>query len=274
MRRIAPVMNALIASLLLIQAQPETLRLTVAGADRTALLYNASTPRQSAPIVFVFHGFGGNARQAARSYRVHEEWPEALVVYPQGLVLHSPILNREGPGWQHKPGDLDDRDLRFFDALVEKIAKDFKGDPNRVYVCGMSNGALFSYELYATRSEKIAASAPVAGAGGLWLTGVKQPRPILIIAGESDPLVSFRSAELTRNACVRIANATKQDKEWAPGYVLYRGKNDDATVIWRQHPGGHVWPSDATKQIVRFFREVDSRRKATSPRRSLETLAR
>ncbi len=265
-------MNALIGLFLCFQAQPTTLNLTVDGAERTALLYNTDSAKPNAPIVFVFHGFTGGSRQAARSYRVHEEWREALVVYPQGLTVHSPRLNRDGPGWQHQPGDLGDRDTHFFDALVEKIAKEYKGDPKRVYVCGMSNGALFCFELYATRSEKIAALAPVAGAGGTWLLGVKQPRPVLIIAGETDSLVPLRATALTRDGCIRLANAQKQESEWAPGYTLYKPEKGDAIVVWHQHSGGHTWPADATKQIVRFFREIDARLKGSiSQHKSLET---
>src|SRR5262245_9169619 len=38
-----------------------------------------------APVVFAFHGHGGSARGAAEMFRFQDEWPEALVVYMEGL---------------------------------------------------------------------------------------------------------------------------------------------------------------------------------------------
>jgi len=38
-----------------------------------------------APLVFVWHGHGGSSRGAARQFRIHQHWPAAIVVYPQGL---------------------------------------------------------------------------------------------------------------------------------------------------------------------------------------------
>src|SRR5262245_40801632 len=58
---------------------------TVDGVERTALV---ATPRTSAPhqpLVLVFHGHGGTSANAARTFRIHELWPEAVVIYPQGL---------------------------------------------------------------------------------------------------------------------------------------------------------------------------------------------
>ena len=59
---------------------------TVDGVARTALVYVPATAKASpTPLVFVFHGHGGSARQAARSFHIEQEWPEAISVYMQGL---------------------------------------------------------------------------------------------------------------------------------------------------------------------------------------------
>lgn len=248
-------MNLALLALIVPLQQPATLELTVEGTKRSALVYAPTETRPGAPLVFVFHGFSGNARQAARSYDLHGAWPEAVVVYPQGLTVASPRLQRSGPGWQHSPGEDGDRDLKFFDALLTKVKEDYRTDPKRVYVSGMSNGALFSFVLLAKRADLIAAFAPVAGGAGLWIRDAKTPRPVLMVHGKEDLLVPVRGAELTRDACVRLNGGVKQEKEWAPGYTLYKPPTGNNVVVWHLHDGGHIWPRGTTEMIVRFFKE-------------------
>jgi len=59
------------------------------------------------PVVLVFHGHGGTARYAARTFALHRHWPEAIVVYPQGLNTPGRRTDPEGrrPGWQHAAGE-------------------------------------------------------------------------------------------------------------------------------------------------------------------------
>ena len=62
---------------------------TVDGLVREALVYVPSNARTNArPVVFAFHGHGGTMNHAARTFALHAHWPEAIVVYPQGL--HTP----------------------------------------------------------------------------------------------------------------------------------------------------------------------------------------
>ena len=72
------------------------------------------------PLVFDFHGHGGTAKHAARTHHFHEAWPEAVVVYMQGLNTPGKLTDPEGKksGWQSGPGDQKDRDLKFFDAVL------------------------------------------------------------------------------------------------------------------------------------------------------------
>ncbi|HUA67835.1 MAG TPA: hypothetical protein VMA13_04740, partial [Candidatus Saccharimonadales bacterium] len=47
----------------------QQMNFTIAGVERTALVYIPPTAKTSpTPLVFVFHGHGGSARQADRSF--------------------------------------------------------------------------------------------------------------------------------------------------------------------------------------------------------------
>lgn len=52
------------------------------------------------PVVLLGHH--GGSRQASRSFQMHSEWPEAIVVYMQGLPTPGQWTDPDGkkPGWQ------------------------------------------------------------------------------------------------------------------------------------------------------------------------------
>jgi polyhydroxybutyrate depolymerase len=240
--------------LALIAPAPITKTYSIDGEQRSAVIYPGSkAASEPSPVVFVFHGHGGNSRQAARAYALHEAWPEADVVYPQGLPTYSSRTRRTGPGWQLAPGQDGGRDLKFVDALIKDLRANFHGDPKRTYACGMSNGAAFTFVLLYSRPTEFAAFAEVAGAGGLLARLAKTPKPYLLVHGKSDPLVSASLAEASRDRLIALNGCAKDSKEWATGWQLFPGK-DSNDVIWRLHDGGHAWPEGVTQNIVRFFK--------------------
>lgn len=65
----------------------------IEGVERTALVRvpvakpskaKPSADRAEHPIVFAFHGHGGSVHRFARQ-RFEDHWPDAIVIYPQGL---------------------------------------------------------------------------------------------------------------------------------------------------------------------------------------------
>ncbi len=235
-----------------VKVAPIDFKLTVDGVQRTAVVYAAKKGDKPAPVVFVFHGFTGNARQAAFSYRVHEAWPEATVVYPQGLEVQ--LLGTKGPGWQIAPKTLGSRDEKFFDALLGKLKTDIPYDTKRVYTCGMSNGAIFSYTLLTTRSAVLAAAGPVAGIAMPGFRGAPA-KPVIIIHGKADTLLKMDNAIVARDNAISNNKCSKTTKEWQPGYVLYPGAKPGVDVVWHEHDGGHIWPKDASASLVKFFKQ-------------------
>src|SRR3954469_21316070 len=162
--------------LLLPAAEPAPRTWDVDGVKREALVYTpAKKTEGKLPLVFDFHGHGGTARHAAWTHRFQEDWPEAVVVYMQGLNTPGKLTDPEGKksGWQSGPADQQDRDLHFFDAVLASMKKDYSIDENRIYATGHSNGGAFTYLLWAKRGETFAAFAPVAAAAGLYFVEAK-----------------------------------------------------------------------------------------------------
>jgi polyhydroxybutyrate depolymerase len=233
----------------------QTMNFTVEGVARTALVYVPSAAKTNhTAVVFVFHGHGGNARQVERSFHIESEWPEAIVVYMQGLPTVGQLTDPQGklPGWQAAAGNNADRDLKFFDAVLAQLKQDYNVDAKRIYATGHSNGGGFTYLLWLTRGEVFAAVAPCAAAAKYAMQ--LKPKPVLHIAGEKDPLVKFSWQKLTMEALRKINGCDTTGEPWAKDCTLYPSKSG-APVVTFIHTGGHVVPASAPALIVKFFKE-------------------
>jgi len=100
-------------------------------------------------VVFAFHPFGTNAQYMAGRAPISSNWRDALVVFPNGT-------SRPGFAWQGGAGDLEDRDLRFFDAMLAWLATNGYIDERRIFVLGYSNGARLAYLIACVRGDRIA----------------------------------------------------------------------------------------------------------------------
>jgi polyhydroxybutyrate depolymerase len=233
----------------------------VGDAAREALLFVPEAAKTTpAPVVFAFHGHGGTMQRAAAMFDFHHAWPAAIVVYMQGLNTPGRLTDPEGkrPGWQNAPGGQGDRDLAFFDAVLASLKADYKVDERRIYATGHSNGGGFTYLLWLTRGDVLAAVAPSAasGPGESWLkrlAGLK-PKPVLHLAGEKDPLVKYEWQQATIDALRKLNGCEPTGSQWAKGCTLY-ASNTGTPVITFIHPGGHNFPADAPALFVKFFQE-------------------
>lgn len=229
---------------------------TVAGIKREALLHVPARAEKPAPVVFVFHGHGGNMRITSRTFAIHQLWTEALVVYMQGLNTPGRLTDPEGKktGWQNAPGDQGDRDLMFFDAVLATLKSDYPVDVKRVYSTGHSNGGGFTYLLWGTRGEAFAAMAPSAAVAPAVMPLLKA-KPVMHIAGESDPLVKFTWQKATIDRLIRL-NQCGAAKTWDQdeNCTLYPSKTG-TPVVTALHPGGHEFRADTPPLIVKFFKQ-------------------
>src|SRR5262245_9236653 len=183
----------LAASAPAVRPQATVMNWTIDGTKRQALVF---APKPGAlnishPLVFGFHGHGGNMQAAAQGMHMQELWPDAIVVYAQGLptVTH---VDPEGvrPGWQNEAGQNGDRDLKRFDAMLATMRQQYSVDDARIYSTGFSNGAGFTYLLWSVRGGVIAAIGECAGR--LFLSDhPAQPRAVLAIAGQADIIDPF-----------------------------------------------------------------------------------
>ncbi|MBI1902006.1 MAG: prolyl oligopeptidase family serine peptidase [Planctomycetia bacterium] len=250
-------MNLLLLALLLsADPQPQRMEWTVEGTKREAVVFlPAEAPETGSPVVFGFHGHGGTMQNAARTFQIQKRWPEAIVVYMQGLPTPGRLTDPEGkrPGWQHAQGEQEDRDLKFFDAVLATLKEKHNADAKRIYATGHSNGGGFTYLLWGARPDVFAAVAPSAAGGARNLRGAK-PCPMLHVAGEKDPLVTLDVQKRSIDAVLTLNGCEAEGMEWAKGCTIY-ASSKNAPVVTFIHGGDHKYPAEAPELIVKFFKE-------------------
>ena len=163
--------------------------------NRQFYLYVPSTYNHSneTPLMFNFHGGGGTA-SAHLNYtsdmRNLAENENFILVYPQA----SPDLSSNVNSWIDKAGS-NKNDIFFIQEIFNNLNSIYNIDDSRVYACGYSEGAIFTYELACRLSNVITGVATVAGTmltdnyrGELGFSNCSpsHPTPILLMLGTND----------------------------------------------------------------------------------------
>jgi polyhydroxybutyrate depolymerase len=233
---------------------------TVQGVKREALVVKPQDSK-SAPVVFVFHGHGGTMKNSSQKMDIHTHWPEAVCIYPQGLNTAGRLTDPQGnkPGWQAKKGDEKDRDLEFFDAMLEWAKKEHKIDEKIVFSTGHSNGGGFTYLLLANRGDKLTAIAPSASASLRDTKNLKE-KPMIVFAAENDPLVKYEWQKSTIDAMKKINGVDSKGQPWhdVKNATVFNSAKGSA-IVTVLHSYEHKYPEEAPKLTARFFKEISSK---------------
>jgi polyhydroxybutyrate depolymerase len=172
-----------------------------------------------------------------------------IVVYPEG----SGRLRRGLFTWNagHCCGYAMENkvdDVGFIDTLIDDLSKRYPIDDKRIYVTGMSNGAMMSHRLGIELSHRIAAIAPVVGTLFGDERTPKQPVAALMINGLLDENVPFNGgsgAGRGKDAWdgTPAKPALDQAVFWAKtnGCEVAFAKQDSATLTHYRYtcPSGH-----------------------------------
>lgn len=167
-----------------------TLHVLSGGLDRVYHLYRPSSIPQGvrAPLVVMLHGGYGSGMQAERSYGWDEEADRAhfIVAYPDGYRRSWNAGMCCGPSESQNVDDVG-----FIAAMVRQIERTQNADPNRVYVTGMSNGAMMAYRLACEAPFAIAGVGSVAGTLDMASCAHPQRTKVMEIHGLVDRHVPF-----------------------------------------------------------------------------------
>ncbi|MCC6735780.1 MAG: polyhydroxybutyrate depolymerase [Bauldia sp.] len=174
---------------------PERQSLVHDGRDRG--FYVVEPPAVAAgtalvPAVIVLHGGGGNGLNAIEMTGFDRKAREEgfIAVFPEGTGRTRLLTWNAGHCCAYAMTEEVD-DIGFIGALMDELVRSYPVDPARIYVTGMSNGAMMTHQLAIAMPDRIAAIGPVVGA----LFGDEVvpagPVPAIIINGADDALIPF-----------------------------------------------------------------------------------
>lgn len=257
------------------QAQTVTGSLNWGGLTRTYRLHLPTGADQTGvrPLVIALHGGGGSGERMEHltqgGFNTLADKEGFVVVYPDGLEKHWND-GRENARYRAHRENLDD--VGFISALIDQLVQRRNIDPERVYVTGISNGALMAHRLACELAGKIAAIAPVAGnmpANPASRCAPAGPVSVLMINGTADPMVPWEGGDVrfgwlklgkvrsvaqtvkfwvAHNRCsaspviTREPHHDPQDATRVRKEVYGGGQAGTEVILYTIEGGGHTWP--------------------------------
>jgi polyhydroxybutyrate depolymerase len=250
--------------------------LMVNGLKRTYIIHLPAAVNTMMPLVIVLHGGGGKGKSMVKltnsGFDKLSDKKGFIVVYPDGIDKHwNDDRNGSETGYVTHEKNIDD--VGFISALIDELIMKYNIDSKRVYVTGMSNGAIMSYRLGCELSGKIAAIAPVAGniPENLQNCRPSNPVPVLAINGDKDPLVPYDGGEVTgpfgkkklgkvlsthesilfwvkTNGCsskpvvTDVPDNDRDDGTRVQKLQFMNDRNNCDVIFYTIKGGGHTWP--------------------------------
>jgi predicted esterase len=207
---------------------------TITSAERSrkfTVVLPADATAADMPIVFLFHGVQSDMGS------VLGETHYADMQKQDNFVLVVPQSERDADGkavsqtdWAYglHAFDDDNQDLVFFDDMLKCVGQQYKTDPKRVYLTGMSGGGLMTVFTSFAREKVIAAAAPSSGGYLFKFPGTNNKFPELVTWGGSGDSAYGQNFDL-----------------FAQDLFTFLVK-DGHYVVKCNHDTGHKWPSEMT----------------------------
>lgn len=171
--------------------------MAIKSKDRMYFVYEPSSCKTKAcPLLFMFHGLNGNAKDDATSdmysWKSIADTNGFIVAYPDSLTLPEKNYfgNKDPAGkhWDITPLVFEKtQDVEFTESMITAIDNSYDIDPAKVYATGMSYGGYFSYYVAMALPTKIKAY-------GVHSAGLQKYK-ILDLPGESQDVYVYWPSE-------------------------------------------------------------------------------
>ena len=228
------------------------------------------------PLMLSFHGFGGKASDFLK-YTDWESIAESenfILVCPQGSELDG--YSHWNPELEAPDNKSDVDDFGFIDALIDELTSNYNIDVERIYACGYSNGAFFTYALACYKSDRIAAIGSIAGTmfDEMKIRGnPTHPTAMINIHGTSDEyvpyggdgevLLSIESVldywiSYNNTSTTPLKNRYNDRGTIIKHYAYIDGNGGSSVEHYKVIGGGHKWPDikykgDNTSRLIWDF---------------------
>lgn len=204
----------------------------VGGQRRQYRLVAPASAGAGAPLMVALHGMGVDSMSLMPLYSGLDDLARrtgSVLVYPASLRNH----------WPLSFGAELTTELAFLDALVAEVQSNFRTDPRRLYVLGMSNGGYFAVVVASRRSQALAGLAVHSGSAGVLGVGFQTARkfPVYVAHGGADPIINIRDGRWLAGMFERMRHPTRFEEVPGLGHIWAReqGVNDRIWAHWQAH---------------------------------------
>jgi len=256
------------------------------GIEREYILYAPDDLQEDAPLVFVGHGYGGNAQGMMNSCDMNSlaDSEGFMVCYPEG-TLDNDGNHFWNVGYNFHQNETVD-DVGFLVSLANYLQENYALSSTLTFATGMSNGGELCYLLACEASTTFRAVASVAG--GIWYNYLEQnpclpntPIPVFIKHGTNDNVTYYEgdlndmywgpylSVDSVLN--IQLSNLMLNDvvidtleninnnQRITIRYKYSSANNYKEVWLYKYVNGGHTWNSDdysIEEEIWDFFMQM------------------
>jgi polyhydroxybutyrate depolymerase len=244
-------------------------RIEHAGRSRSFIVRLPTLPPEGGervPLVIVLHGGGGNGAgaESMTGFTLKARTEGFIVAYPEGTARgRNRFLTwnaRHCCGYAMQ-NDIDD--VGFLRTLIDHLAARYPVDRRRIYVTGMSNGAMMSHRAGMELPDRVAAIAPVVGGIFGDEAGIHPAVSAIMINGMQDRSVPYAGGAPGGPFArawdgTPIRPALDQARYWASAnqcganpvtvetdvyvHVRFDCPRSLGVEIYSLKEGGHAWP--------------------------------
>ena len=243
------------------------------NVKETTRTYNLILPTnltKKSPLVIALHGFSGNAKTIEKisqlsEYAVKENF---FVAYPNGFGLPGNLVFSWNATFCCANAKIhNSNDIGFIKTLINFLCNKYPIDPRKIFITGISNGAMMTHRLGIELGDMVAGIIPVAGA-----IGTVFPRPfqfdisqhplnVIIFHGLKDTFIPFNGDKGVTQNPNQFLPVKDQVKYWitvnkcnpepiietlAEGKVIKESYTSDITqkkvIFYLLKEGTHTWP--------------------------------
>jgi polyhydroxybutyrate depolymerase len=244
----------------------------IGGRQRSFFLYEPRDLKPGAPLLFVFHGGGGDGGEAREGtggeFELLADRYGFLVAYPDGV-------GRSWNGCRKMQNDARERrgidDVGFVDAMIAQEIARHHIDPKHIFAVGHSNGGALAFRLILERPSAFAGIAAISAnlptPDNMDCKPMPAPRPVMVINGTADPVNPYNGGTNARGTSrgrvlstdqtvqyfamlngladspqtARLPHQNDSDNTWVER-MAWTAPEKPSVVLYTIHGGGHVVP--------------------------------
>lgn len=201
------------------------LKFKMNGKTYSYALYVPESAKPNMPMIVLMHGMGGSGANTIQGWikRLQDKFVIVCPTYPMGA-------------WWSKNAE------EFVLKLINETRQSYTIDPDRVFLSGLSNGAIGAYLIGMFYPDRFAGIVPIAGSITErymhFLVNLNNT-PTYIIQGEFDPIFPIKLARRTH----KILSEMKSP-------VVYREHKERGAAH-----GGHFLPESEVPDLIEWLAE-------------------